>query len=595
MIVLGINENHNATAALIKDGKVIYAASEERISRFKNDVGYPFQTIARALEETGISPKEIDYVAYTTQTPGTPAELKIKRITNFSIGDYIREMREYWKPIFIDKQPAPPFWENLMEEKRFQNPGRDYYDFSFLKTAPKDQWPAKFNEARIKVAVGQLGIAREKILFMNHHLCHASYAYYAAPVDRSKKIAVVTADGWGDNENGTVYLAEGGKLKKIHSTNMCNLARIYRYMTLVLGMKPYEHEYKVMGLAPYAKKYLTDQAYAIFKKTLVVDGLDFKWLEKPTDLYFYFKDKLEGVRFDGIAGGVQQWVEDMAVQWITNILNRLRVDSLVLSGGFSMNVKANKAIGEIPQLKYFFVAPSGGDESTAIGAAYAVSAEHGITPQPLEHAYLGYKITDREVRELLEKYNIRSSYSVKENVSSEEVAGLLAENKIIARCANRMEFGARSLGNRAILCNPSDADNIRVVNERIKFRDFWMPFTPSILDYRAKDYLVNPKQLPGPYMTLAFDSTELARKDIRAALHPYDFTARPQVLTKEANPSYYDLLQAFEKLTGIGGVLNTSLNLHGEPIVWNAEDAWHTFVNSGLDALLLNETLIIKK
>jgi len=117
MIVLGINENHNATAALIKDGKVIYAASEERISRFKNDVGYPFQTIARALEETGISPKEIDYVAYTTQTPGTPAELKIKRITNFSIGDYIREMREYWKPIFIDKQPAPPFWENLMEEK----------------------------------------------------------------------------------------------------------------------------------------------------------------------------------------------------------------------------------------------------------------------------------------------------------------------------------------------------------------------------------------------------------------------------------------------------------------------------------------------
>jgi len=593
MIILGINEDHNSTIAIVKDGVVLYSASEERISRVKNDVGYPFQSIANALKEAGINANEIDYVAYTCKTVN-PLDLKIKRITRFKISDYIREMHEFWKPTLIDKCSSK-FWQNIMNDSRFNIPEQEYYDFSFLKYAPEDEWNKEFQKQRISVVAKQLGIDSNKVLFIKHHTCHAYYAFYASPIDHLSKTAVITADGWGDGENGTIWMAEHGKLKKIHSTSMCNLARFYRYATLLLGMKPYEHEYKVMGLAPYAKDYLMQPVYEIYKNTLEVDGIDFKWKEKPGDMYFYFQKKFEGLRFDGIAAGVQKWIEDMLVLWVSNILKYLNSDSLVFSGGLAMNVKANKAISEIPQLKEFFVPPSSGDESTAIGAAFFVSKEHGQDVYPLAHGYLGYEVTDSEVKSFIQNNNIKENYQVTENVSLDKIAKLLEQNKIIARCAHKMEFGARALGNRSIICNPSNFDNIQLLNDKIKFRDFWMPFTPSILDYRATDYLINPKNLKAPYMTIAFDTTELGRKHLRAAIHPHDLTARPQVVEEKVNYDYYSIIQAFEKRTGIGCVLNTSLNLHGEPIVRNVEDAWHVFVDSGLDALLLNNVLIEKK
>lgn len=593
MIILGINEDHNATAALIKDGEVLYASSEERIERIKNEIGYPFKTIEEAFKKTGITAEDVDYVAYTCQKVD-PIQLKIKRITRFRIPDYLREMNEYWKPILLENKTSS-FWEDVMKEPRFNVPEREYYDFRFMKTEPKENWADLFQKERINVAVKHLKIDPKKVLFINHHLAHAAYAYYASPLDRSKKVGVVTADGWGDGENASVYLAENGKLKKIHGTPMCNLARIYRYITLLLGMRPFEHEYKVMGLAPYAKERILKPAYDVFKETLVVDGIDFKWNKKPSDMYFYFKDKLEGVRFDGVAGGLQKWVEEIIVEWVQNVLKHLRVDSLVYSGGFAMNVKANKALAEINGLNCFFVPASGGDESTAIGAAFAVSVEKGAVPKTPTNIYLGYSLSEDEIKELIAKYDISANYEIIPKATNKQIVDLLVKNKVVARCAGRMEFGARALGNRSILCHPSNFDNVRLINDKIKYRDFWMPFTPSILDYRAKDYLINPKNLKSPFMTLAFNTTPLGQKHLKAAIHPADLTARPQILEKDANPEYYELIQEFEKQTGVGALLNTSFNLHGEPIVRNAEDAWHTFTESDLDALLLNNTLIIKK
>ena len=593
MIILGINEDHNAAIAIIKDGRVIYAASEERITRLKNDIGYPYQTIANALKETGLNSGDIDYVVYTTASLQNPLQFKIKRISTFKISDYVREMREHWKPLLIEKKPSH-FWEAILKEPRFENVKNQYYNLDFLKTEPEDKWGTLFNEERIRLTIEQIGIAREKIIFQNHHYCHASFAYHASPIDKTKPAAVVTADGWGDGENATIWLVKDGVWEKIHGTALCNLARVYRYITLLLGMKPFEHEYKVMGLAPYAKSYISEPAYKVFKDTLMVDGLDFKWRNKPEDMYFYFRDKLEGMRFDGIAAGLQKWCEELVAEWVTNILQHLNVDSLVFSGGLSMNVKINQAIAQIPGLNHFFVPPSGGDESTPIGAAYSICAKEGIKTYPLDNGYLGYRLLDAEVEELIKKHGIRGNYKVIDNASTEEIVDLLANNKVVARCVGAMEFGARALGNRSILCNPAHYDNIRLINEKIKFRDFWMPFTPSILDYRANDYLVNTKNFSSPYMTIAFGTKPLAQEHLAAAIHPADFTARPQILEKAVNPEYYTLIQTFEKKTGVGALLNTSLNLHGEPIVRNAEDAWHTFINSGLDALLLNHTLIIK-
>ena len=596
MIILGLNENHNSTAAIIKDGEVIYCASEERITRDKNDVGYPLQAINEGLKETGLKKSDINFVTFSFQTAGNPLELKIKRITRFSISDYVREMREHWKPILIDKKPSTSFWKDILEDPKFNKPNtKDYYNFDFLKTAAEKDWPGIFNQERKKVVVKHLGIDPSKISFIKHHEAHAHYAYYAAPIDRNTPTAVITADGWGDGANGSIYRAENGKLKKIYETQNCNLARIYRYITLLLGMKPHEHEYKVMGLAPYAKDYLSARAYAIFKKTLVVNGLDFKWDQKPNDLYFHFQKELEGIRFDGIAGGLQLWLEELLTKWVSNIIQKLKVDSAVFSGGLSMNVKANKAITEIPELKNFFVCGSGGDESTAIGGAYALSNQYGLTPKPLRSMYLGYTITELEIESLLSQPEVQNTCHIKKNVSLGYVANLLAKNKIIARCSGPMEFGARALGNRSILANPAAPENIPRVNQKIIYGDFWMPFTPSILDTRAPDYLVNPKKLAAPIMTVGFDTTKLGKEHLKAALHPADLTARPQVLSRQYNPEYYDLIKEFETITGIGALLNTSFNLHGEPIVRNTGDAWHTFTNSGLDALLLNNTLLIKK
>ena len=210
------------------------------------------------------------------------------------------------------------------------------------------------------------------------------------------------------------------------------------------------------------------------------------------------------------------------------------------------------------------------------------------------HDYHGPPIDD-SLNNIIHKLNLEKDFVIKNNISNLEIAEFLKNDLIIGRCNGRAEFGPRALGNRSILANPSNIKNVTKINNKIKYRDFWMPFTPSILLERVSDYIKNPKNLPSPFMTIAFDSTELARKDLVAAIHPADYTIRPQFVDKQSNPGYYDLIKKFEGLTGIGGLLNTSMNLHGEPIVTNSSDAIHTLINSELDILVINKTAIIRK
>ncbi len=595
MIVLGINEDHNASVALVKDGRVIACAAEERFTRAKNDVGYPRQAIEFVLNWANIRPEDIDSVVYAGFDQD-PIQLKIKRVTRYKIKDYVREMHDYWKPVLLEKR-ASIYWEDVQKDSRLGASDGNYYDFGFLESIPKEQWLEAFREERKKVVFRHLGIPTDKVCFVDHHTAHAHYAYFAAPIDRSKRTAIVTADGWGDGCNATVSVAQGDTITQVNRISNCHLARIYRWTTLVLGLKPNEHEYKVMGLAPYAKEYIKQPAYKIFKETLVVDGLDFRWNKQPSDTYFYFKEQfeIEGVRFDGIAGGLQDWLEEMVTEWIDNVLEELNADQLVFSGGLAMNVKANKVISELARVKNFYVAGSGGDESLCIGAAYVVSNQSANKIQPVHHMYFGPALSESEVEHALKTSHAYERFEVIAQPTADDIADQLVQGKVIARCVGQMEFGARALGNRSIICDPSNWENVRKINEMVKSRDFWMPFAPTILSERADDYLVNPKGIMAPFMTIAFDTTPLAKKHLIASLHPYDFTARPQILTQLANPDYYAIIKAFETRTGIGAVLNTSFNLHGEPIVCNAIDAMHTFVDSGLDGLLFPGVLLLKK
>src|SRR3989442_381393 len=308
-----------------------------------------------------------------------------------------------------------------------------------------------------------------------------------------------------------------------------------------------------------------------------------------------------GLRFDAIAGGAQRLLEEALLSWTRLVRRRYGGDRLALGGGVFMNVKANMRLAEEEGLRDLFVFPSCGDESNAIGAAYLGYLElcrrrgTPATPRPFGPAYLGPGFDDREVEALIRVRDLASRYRVSEQERIEEkIAELLATDGVVARCAGRMEFGARALGNRSILANPSDRRVVTLINRMIKNRDFWMPFAPTVLHERETDYLVNPKGLASPYMMLAFPTNPKGRDEIVAAVHPQDGTARAHILDEAWNPGYYRVIREFERRTGIGAVLNTSFNLHGEPPVCSPADAVDTFERSGLPHLALGRFLISK-
>ncbi len=420
-----------------------------------------------------------------------------------------------------------------------------------------------------------------------------------------KKILIFTADGIGDHINATVSVAdEKADIKRISQTYTLNsLGRIYANVTRLLGMKPLEHEYKVMGLAPYAKDVDIARVYPIFEKILFVDGLQFREHDNAKPFWIYPGSRLLDYRFDWIAGAVQKFTEDILAQWTKNAIATTGVGTVVFSGGVALNVKANMIMSQLPEVENLFVCPSGADESTALGAAYAAMADYCYENSmnkdkisPLNDVYLGVEYTSGEIERAIDEANLGEDFTIIKDEKSipEFVAAELAAGRIVARLAGKMEFGARALGNRTIMANPSIPQVVRKINEQIKSRDFWMPFTPTILADSEPKYVINPKSLKAPFMTIGFNSTELAQQHLIAALHPYDFTLRPQIINEEENPSYYQIIASFQRKTGIGAILNTSFNLHGEPIVCSPADAIRTFRNSGLDTLVL-ENIIVKR
>lgn len=559
MLILGIHDGHNATAALLKDGKIIAAISEERLTRIKNDAGYPKHAVDKVLEICNCSAKDIDYVALATK---------------------FLHPREFYLSWDWYKKGCE---EQISEEKDIEE--RERYFSSRV-------------EQRKHTITEHLGIQKDKIKVVEHHLAHASAAYYGSCF--SKDSVVLTLDGSGDGVCATVNVIENNKIRRIAETpNSASIGKIYSRTTYLLGMKPWEHEYKVMGLAPYADSEGVKKSYQVLKKLICIDDgkLIFKNYGLSTNFcYPYLRKRLENHRFDWIAGAVQKLVEELVVKWVKNAVAHTGIKNVVCGGGVFMNVKLNMLIADV--VDNLFVFPSCGDESLATGAAYQVYAteKKNARTHPLDNIYLDPEPSLEgifDLRMVMKRDTEKYSIEYVDDVNS-EVAKLLASGEIVARFNGRMEWGARTLGNRSILADPSDIEKVRELNVMIKKRDFWMPFTPTILYERQHDYIVNPKEIKSPYMMVAFKTTSRGQKELRATMHPYDFTVRPQLLERSQNPSYYEVIKEFESLTGIGAVLNTSFNLHGEPIVCTIEDALSTFERSGLKYLEMGNYLVEK-
>ncbi|MGH2278599.1 carbamoyltransferase C-terminal domain-containing protein [Aliarcobacter sp. ERUVET-7] len=588
MRILSIYWGICSSASIYVNGKVIAATHEERYTRIKNDDSFPINAIEYCLREAGITSQELDYAAVASEMQDFHHQLT--RASKWSIDDYLKEQREYWKPLLYENKKLE-FTEVFDYLKDYEQYPSEYWKNS-------ESTPENFYEDRASILAEYLGINRNKVKRIEHHKAHAYYSYYASSF-RNEKVLSFTVDGHGDGLNATIGIFdEKGHYTRVFETNQCYIARIYRYMTLLLGMKPNEHEFKVMGLAPYGKAKYGQEAYEVFANTLYVDGIEFKWKEKPTDSYYYFKEKLEGIRFDNVAWGLQTWVENLLKDWVRNSINKFGIKKVILSGGVAMNIKAMGEIAKLPEVEDIFVGGSASDESLAISAGICLAEE--ITSSwtnniyPIDNLYLGAQASIEAETEVVSNLD-ESLYTIIKNPMAKNVAEVLTNGKVLARCAGRMEFGQRALGNRSIIADPKDLRVKETINKMIKNRDFWMPFAPIIMDKYTNIYLKNPKELFSPYMTIGFDTTEDGYEAMTAAAHPADKSARPEMLTKELNEEVYSIMEEFEAMTGRGAILNTSFNLHGFPIVNTPKEAIYVLENSGLDGLILNYYLIMKK
>ncbi len=354
-------------------------------------------------------------------------------------------------------------------------------------------------------------------------------------------------------------------------------------------MKPNEHEYKVMGLAPYSRS----SNHIAAAERILFEALDFRdgafVSDRPlADSYFDLKERFEGHRFDNIAAALQNWTSSVTCAWAKHWLKETNRRVLCFSGGLSMNIRLNGDLAKLPELEVLSIPASGGDETLSAGACFSDTAERRETVIPIRHVYLGptAAFEDWPAR-LAETDMTEGDFSILCGVTNQQIAAMLASNLIIARCTGPAEFGARALGNRSILANPRHPDNVKTINDAIKNRDFWMPFTPSILAEYANDLLENPKNIVSPFMTIGFDATDRARTLIPGTLHFADASARPQFVDKDTNPDYWSLIDSFRALTGVPALLNTSLNLHGEPMNFSVGDAVRTVALSDLQFLVL--------
>jgi carbamoyltransferase len=565
MLVLGLHDGHNSGATLISDGKVIASVSEERLTRRKNEVGFPTKSIQEVIGLAAIDVRDIAIVAFASNYMHT--------------AEHLNDVEKWYRSGVKDQAAS-----NAITESELQS--------NLIK---------RRNE-RTQQVTELLEISSEKIRFVDHHTSHAAAAYFGSHFEQNERVLIVTCDGAGDNLSATVSIGFNGQIKRIAETGRdASLGKIYSRVTYALGLKPWEHEYKVMGLAPYAYQNKAKELTKVYKEILKIseDGLKFERMTnfETSYIYDYLKNKFERCRFDEIAASVQIFTEEMLVEWVFNCVKSTGIRKVAAGGGVFMNVKANMRIAQLDCIEDFFIFPSCGDESLSYGAAWYAYYTENPTAQKMfmNDVYHGGEfhngLIDKEISKSLagQGYKI----SLHDNIES-EVSKLLSENNVVARFFGRMEWGARALGNRSILANPSNWENIEKINSMIKLRDFWMPFAPSMIADKESKYLINPKGIKSPYMMLGYETTKLAQNEITAAIHPRDKTARAQFVTRKSNPEYYKVIEGFQSMTGKSAVLNTSFNLHGYPLVYTPYDAIDVFKRSGLDCLALGDYLISK-
>lgn len=596
MKVLGISPlDKDSTAVLVEDGRVLFAAAEERFSRVKQGAGFPIQAIRAALDATGTDPAEIELVAYPFLEWDRESELIERCVAaerafqaTFVEPDLRRALELAEERMAPRSQPihglATP--DEKMEKGWFKN---TFYRLAGATPAVSRHiaarasrlWAAKAAyqqrhwQSELESGLAGLGLAH-KLRRADHHLSHAANAYLASG---HPEALVITLDGYGSGLAGSVNVGRNGSLKRLHELRFPHsLGSFYEAVTSSLGFKPDRHAGKIAGLAAYGDpQVLADILLGRIEQT---EG-NFRILE---NLNVHFSRHL-AARFPkaDLAAAWQYVLEVVAVNLVRYWMEKTGSRNLVLSGGVTANVKLNQRLHGIAGVERIFIYPNMGDGGCGTGLALLWSTR-GQVLEPYSDVYFGPAYSKSEIKAVLDRAGL--VYSEPDDMKV-EVARRLFAGQVIARFDGRMEYGPRALGNRSILYHTREPEVNQWLNQRLGRTEF-MPFAPVTL-WEARDLCyvgVAGAEHTAEFMTITFDCTDWMKRNCPAAVH-IDGTARPQLIRREVNPGYYDIVKEYEKLSGLPCLINTSFNMHEEPIVCSPDDAVRAFLRGKLDGLAI--------
>ncbi|MBI5216392.1 MAG: carbamoyltransferase [Ignavibacteriae bacterium] len=561
MNILGIScYYHDSAAALVQDGNLVAAAQEERFTRKKHDPDFPSNAIQYCLQEAGINISDVDYVGFYDK-PLT----KFDRILETALATWPLGFRSFLK--------AMPVWLN--EKMWVPQKIRDLLDY------------------------------HGPIYFSEHHISHAASAFLVSPF---KEAAILTMDGVGEWDTTTFGFGKENDIQLLKTIRFPHsLGLFYSAFTYYLGFKVNSAEYKVMGLAPYGEprfydlimKNLIDvkddgsfrlnMEYFVYDRHLTMTGKKFEELfgektrEGESKLTQFHKD---------VAASLQKVTDEVVVKMANHVYAETKLPNLCMAGGVALNCVANSKVLQQTPFKNVFIQPASGDAGGALGVAYYIYNTLLGKPRTfsMEHAFFGPEFSDEMIEEFLHSKQL--PYLKYDRVELlNETARLITEQNVIGWFQGRMEFGPRALGARSIIADARNKENWQRVNLKIKFRESFRPFAPTILEDKTNEYF--EIDCPSPFMLLVAQVRE-NKRTVPAITH-VDGSARLQTINRQQHALYYDLISTFEKLTGCPVIINTSFNVRGEPIVCSPEDAFRCFMRTEMDYLVLGSFILDKK
>lgn len=595
MYILGISAfYHDSAAALLKDGEVIAAAQEERFTRKKHDAAFPLNAVNYVLDHAGLDLVDVDFVVFYDKP-----FLKFERLLETYLAFAPRG--------FVSFKSALPLW---IKEKLFQ------------KKLIKKQLQC-FNSDYDW---------QNKLLFSEHHLSHAASAFFPSPYEEA---VVLTMDGVGEWATTSVAIGKGNSLKIIKEIHFPHsLGLLYSAFTYYTGFRVNSGEYKLMGLAPYGEpvykdvilenlidvksdgSYRLDQSYFNYCTGLTMTNKKFDKLfgrspRKPDE------DELEQFHMD-IAASIQAVTEEIVIKLTRALAEETGIRNLCLAGGVALNCVANGKVLRDQGFENIWIQPAAGDAGGALGAAYCGAymfnnVERKVKPQDaMSGSYLGPEFETNDIAQRLEKSGARFHFMENLDDVIEKTAQALAEEKVVGWFQGRMEFGPRALGGRSIIGDPRSTHMQKTMNLKIKYRESFRPFAPSVLCEDVQDWF--ELGVPSPYMLLVadvkkekchkmteaenqlfgIDKLNIVRSEIPAITH-VDYSARVQTVDSRTNPRYHALISRFKDISGCSVLINTSFNVRGEPIVCTPEDAFNCFMGTEMDILVVGSYILYKE